>query len=582
MTTTAIGQTPATQSTQTPASAAAAKTVPMGIEPRVLTASDAALYQKVFELQRGGNWAEADKQIKKIQDTALMGHVLHQRYMHPTKYRSSYIELRDWMTLYADYPEADEIYALAMKRKPRKEVAPVPPVPQRYVPPVTTSDAQPLSPQEQARRNRAAQVRASIASALAAREPEKAESLLKAVKGKDVFDDDAYGTQLSLIAKTYYFNQKYKKALDLGDDAVDKGKGDIAEGAWVAGLSAWRMGKYGKAAKMFEKTWDAPDSGTQLGVAGAYWAARAHIKEREPEKAVALLEKAAEARRTFYGILAARQLGIVPAYDWTPPTITQGDLNEALYYPGARRAVALAQIGDQITADEEMRLAMRRLGPDVPRDGLVKVAARLDFIGAAVTLARFTERKGGAIVEPALFPMPSWQPEDGFKLDRALLYAFMRQESNFMVRATSSAGARGLMQLMPATAGYIAGDNSLKDRNSERLYDPSFNMKLGQKYLMYLFDKGVTQNNLILVAASYNAGPGNVAKWLARDDSGNDWLLFMESIPIFETRAYVEHVLENLWVYRARFGQPSASLDAMVVGAAPTYDRHDNRELASQ
>jgi soluble lytic murein transglycosylase len=257
--------------------------------------------------------------------------------------------------------------------------------------------------------------------------------------------------------------------------------------------------------------------------------------------------------------------------------ITQADLNEALNLPGARRAVAFSQIGETARADEEMRLAVRRLPPEAPRDGLLKVAARLDFIGTAVTLARHTERRGGAIVEAALFPVPNWEPQDGFKLDRALLFAIMRQESNFMVRATSSAGARGLMQLMPATAGYIWGDNSLKDRNSERLYDPAFNMTLGQKYLLYLFDKGVTQNNLILVAASYNAGPGNVARWLDRDDSGGDWLLFLESIPIFETRAYVEHVMENLWVYRARFGQPSPSLDAMVVGQAPRYSADEIR-----
>jgi soluble lytic murein transglycosylase-like protein len=138
------------------------------------------------------------------------------------------------------------------------------------------------------------------------------------------------------------------------------------------------------------------------------------------------------------------------------------------------------------------------------------------------------------------------------------------------------------MQLMPSTAGYIARDNSLKDRNVERLYEPGLNMKLGQKYLLYLFDKGVTQQNLILVAASYNAGPGNVAKWLDRDDSGGDWLLFMESIPIFETRAYVEHVLENLWVYRARFGQPSPALNAFIAGEAPRYASADPRDIAAQ
>jgi soluble lytic murein transglycosylase len=556
------------------------QTVPPGVEPQVLTAADAALYRSVFELQKDGKWAEADKQIKKIKDTALMGHVLYQRYLHPTKYRSSDVELSDWMTLYADHPEADEIYALAMKRKPKREVAPVPPVPQRYVPPDVAGTGEALSPQELERRRKESQVRSSISAALKDRDPEKAERLLRA--GKGVFEPAGYGTQMSAVAKGYYFNQQYRKALDLGDDAVDKGHGEISEAAWVAGLSAWRMEKWGKAARLFEKTARAPDAGPSLGSAGAYWSARAHLKDREPEKAVEMLNVAVQNRHAFYGILAARQLGLPLPYDWTAPTITQADLNEALNDQGVRRAVALSQIGDKGQADEEMRLVIRRLAPDAPRGGLLRVAFRLDFIGSAVTLARYTERKGGPLVEAALFPLPKWEPQDGFKLDKALLYAFIRQESNFMTRVTSSAGARGLMQLMPATAGYIAQDNSLKDANAERLFDPSFNMMLGQKYLLYLFDKGVTQNNLILVAASYNAGPGNVSKWLDRDDSGNDWLLFMESIPIMETRGYVEHVLENLWIYRARFNQPSPSLDAMVVGEAPTYSRNDPRELASQ
>jgi soluble lytic murein transglycosylase len=571
----------ATQAAGPPPSPASIS-VPVGVEPRVLSPEDAEAYRKVFELQKDGRWAEADKQIKKIKDTALMGHVLYQRYLHPTKYRSSYIELRDWMTLYADHPEAEEIYSLAMKRKPKREVAPVPPVPQRYVPPDVVGTGEALPPEEMERRRKESALRASIAAALKDRDPEKAESLLRTAKGKDIFKPGGYDTQLSLIAKAYYFNQKYKKALDLGEDAAGRNDGEVAEAAWVAGLSAWRMEKYGKAAKMFERTARAPDSGNSLGSAGAYWAARAYLKDREPERAVEMLNLAMQSRRTFYGILAARQLGLPLPYDWSDPGLTQADLNEALNNVGVRRALALSQIGDRAQADDEMRLAVRRLSPDTPRAGLLRVAYRMNFIGSAVGLARYTERKGGPLVEAALFPLPDWQPEDGYKLDRALIYAFTRQESNFMTRVVSSAGARGLMQLMPTTAAYISGDPSLKDRNAEKLFDPGFNMSLGQKYLLYLFDKGVTQNNLILVAASYNAGPGNVSKWLDRDDSMGDWLLFMESIPIFETRSYVEHVLENLWVYRARFNQQSPSLDAMLVGEAPTYSRSDPRELAAQ
>ena len=555
--------------------------VPAGIVPSVLSPEDVDAYKQIFELQQDGRWAEADKYIKKVKDTALMGHVLYQRYLHPTKYRSTYVELRDWMTLYSDHPEADEIYSLAMKRKPKRDVAPVPPVPQKYVPPDILGEGEPLPPEELERRRKESAVRSQISSALGDREPEKAERALMAAKGKGIFTPASFDTQLSLIAKAYYFNQKYKKALDLGEDAAERPDGDVAEGAWVAGLSAWRMQKYGKAAKLFEKTVKAKDAGASLGSAGAYWSARAHLKDREPEKAFEMLNTAVKNRRTFYGILAARQLGMPLPYDWTAPSVTQADLNEALNSQGARRALALSQVGNRAEADEEMRLVIRRLAPDAPRGGLLRVAYRMDFIGSAVTLARQTERKGGPLIEAALFPTPDWKPQDGYKLDRALIYAFTRQESNFMTRVVSSAGARGLMQLMPATAAYISEDPSLKDRNAEKLFDPGFNMMLGQKYLLYLFDKGVTQNNLILVAASYNAGPGNVSKWLDRDDSLGDWLLFMESIPIFETRAYVEHVLENLWVYRARFGQPSPSLDAMVVGEAPTYVRRE-RELAAQ
>lgn len=578
---TALAQDAAAQAAG-PVPSPASVSVPVGVEPRVLSPEDAEAYRQVFELQKDGRWAEADKHIKKIKDTALMGHVLYQRYLHPTKYRSTYYELRDWMTLYSDHPEADEIYELAMKRKPKRDVAPVPPVPQKYVPPEIFGEGEALPPEELERRRRESAVRAQISSALGDRDPEKAERTLMAAKGKGIFLPAGFDTQMSLIAKAYYFNQKYKKALDLGEDAAERNEGDIAEAAWVAGLSAWRMQKYGKAAKLFEKCARARDAGNSLGSAGAYWAARAHLKDREPEKAFEMLNLAVQNRRTFYGILAGRQLGLPLPYDWSAPMLTQADLNEGLNNPGVRRAMALSQVGNAAEADEEMRLVIRRLAPDAPRAGLLRVAFRLDFIGSAVTLARQTERKGGPVVEAALFPLPNWRPQDGFKLDRALLYAFTRQESNFMTRVVSSAGARGLMQLMPATAAYISEDPSLKDRNAEKLFDPAFNMMLGQKYLLYLFDKGVTQSNLILVAASYNAGPGNVTKWLDRDDSLGDWLLFMESIPIMETRGYVEHVLENLWVYRARFNQPSPSLDAMVVGEAPLYSRSDARELAAQ
>ena len=171
----------------------------------------------------------------------------------------------------------------------------------------------------------------------------------------------------------------------------------------------------------------------------------------------------------------------------------------------------------------------------------------------------------------ALYPTPDWVPSDGFKLDKALLMAVMRQESAFNAYAVSYAGASGLMQLMPATAAYIERDNSLRRKNRRKLFDPSFNMKLGQKYLNYLMRHKMTDGNLMLVIAAYNAGPGNIAKWKLRTGHGDDWLLFMESIPNRQNRNYVERVLANLWIYRLRFGQEAPTLDQVAQGALPRY-----------
>ena len=96
--------------------------------PRVLARADAERYVDIFRLQDGGRWKEADRLITVLDDRLLMGHVLAQRYLHPTKYRSRYKELKAWMALYADHPDARRIYKLALRRKPKNWRAPVPPI----------------------------------------------------------------------------------------------------------------------------------------------------------------------------------------------------------------------------------------------------------------------------------------------------------------------------------------------------------------------------------------------------------------------------------------------------------------------
>ena len=92
--------------------------------PRILSDEDVALYRRIFALQVGGQWKAADHLVAKLTDPLLMGHVLAQRYLHPTKYRTRYEELKAWMAKYADHPDAGRLYKLALKRKPKNWLAP--------------------------------------------------------------------------------------------------------------------------------------------------------------------------------------------------------------------------------------------------------------------------------------------------------------------------------------------------------------------------------------------------------------------------------------------------------------------------
>ncbi|MFD1380715.1 lytic transglycosylase domain-containing protein [Fodinicurvata halophila] len=166
-------------------------------------------------------------------------------------------------------------------------------------------------------------------------------------------------------------------------------------------------------------------------------------------------------------------------------------------------------------------------------------------------------------------------------MDRALLYAFMRQESNFQPGASSGLGARGLMQIMPATARYLASKReSLQPISGQPLDKPDVNLAYAQQYLLYLMEEQAAGGDLIRLMISYNAGPGNLQKWEEQlaDATGDvlaDPLLFLESLPSYETRHFVRRVLTNLWIYRKRLGQIPSSLEDLASGSWPHYASYD-------
>jgi soluble lytic murein transglycosylase-like protein len=169
----------------------------------------------------------------------------------------------------------------------------------------------------------------------------------------------------------------------------------------------------------------------------------------------------------------------------------------------------------------------------------------------------------------SLYPIPPYEPRGGYAVDRAVVLAFARQESRFQSAALSRVGARGVMQIMPTTAAVITGDRSLARRNRARLDDPVYSMTLGQDYLRDLLDR--QGGNLFSVAAGYNAGPGNISRWMSLHQEMNDCLVFIESLPAAETRNYIKRVMVNLWMYRMRLGEPIDGLDDVAQGRWPVY-----------
>jgi len=211
---------------------------------------------------------------------------------------------------------------------------------------------------------------------------------------------------------------------------------------------------------------------------------------------------------------------------------------------------------------------------------MLALAARIGLPATQLRVAQSLAKKDGRRHDGGLYPLPLWKPESGYLVDRALLFALMRQESAFNVRAKSKAGARGLMQLMPRTASFIARDNRIHRSRREFLFQPEFNIELGQKYVLHLLANPNIADNLMLTIAAYNGGPGNLRKWMRRTEFNDDPLLFKESLPARETRLFIGSVFTNLWIYRARLGQDAPSLDAIAGGQWPLYKPRDPSAIA--
>ncbi|CAN0095001.1 unnamed protein product [Discosporangium mesarthrocarpum] len=552
---------------QTALAGPAALAIPgIGTVDGVLSAADVERYRRVFELQESGNWKQADAIIRRIDDDRLMGHVLAQRYLHPTKYRSRFSELRDWMARYADLPQADRIHRLAVRRQPKGAAGPKAPVRHSYR---TVGTETAIASERRRASTRSHRLYTQIkARALRGWPTGALEMLNSAAAQRDMAPWQADEARRE-IARAYFRAGKDAEALAMAQQVLAH-TGESPLAYWWGGLAAWRLGRIEDSQRLFTLLAQSDRASEWAVSSGAFWASRAYLVGGRPEQVNDMLALGAAHPLTFYGLLSRAALGLELPLDWTQPAIAHDDLERIAQTGYGSRALALIQVGREAEAEPELRnlvAADPATGPAVlslsVRAGLPALSLRLAGYGATPDLA------------VAAWPMPDWEPEEGFAIDRALVFAFIRQESAFNARARSHAGARGLMQLMPRTASYIAGERALHGRGKHRLFDPEFNMALGQRYIAYLIATDGIGTDLFRLAAAYNAGPGNLRRWESAIDYMDDPLLFIESLPSRETRLFIERILTNFWIYRDRLDQEAPSLDDVVSGTWPAYVAQD-------
>lgn len=553
----------------------------MAAPPKVLSEEDKERYGRIFSLQEDARWKEADAEVAKLTNKTLVGYILADRYLHRCCYRAKYKELRQWMARYSDHPQARRIYALALLKRPRGAARPrrPQPSPRSRRRPVYRPDTS-LPPRPRVSRSKRRSVhylKRRIKRSINRRRPANALKLLDRFGAERYMGRARYDQERTKIAKAYLSRGNPQKAYELAREAAARSGTYLTDAHWVLGLAAFRLQKYEEAAENFEKVANAASESEWLRAAGGVWAARAWLAARKPKNVNRWLELAARHDRTFYGALARQQLGMDPGHDFDVlPRLDRQEVERIKRLRAGQRGLALLQLGESRFAGYDLLRSYFRDGERMDEAYLA-----LSLMGGMPRLSLKVGRRvldrTGQRYDAALFPIPEWKPKNGYQIDRALLFAIMRQESGFNSTARSRSGARGLMQIMPATATFIARDRSLRRRKTGRLFDPNFNIALGQKFLRHLLRRPRIRGNLFFALAAYNAGEGNLAKWRYRDDP----LMFIEAMHLRETRIYVEKVLYNVWVYRHRLGQSAPSLEALAAGKAPIYKALDNSPSAN-
>nr|WP_137678262.1 lytic transglycosylase domain-containing protein [Parerythrobacter lutipelagi] len=529
--------------------------------PELLSNSDKEYYAKLFRAIDRENWTEVENLLQQRDDGPLHQAARAEYYLHANSPQVPADSIRQWLSAGTDLPHADRLATLGEKRG-LDATYPVPRE-QSFVSQGYASKR--ILPRRVNDGSMPGSVSAAILDKIKNDDPDGARILLDGVDAQ--LSGEARAEWRQRVAWSYFIENQDSAALGMAR-TVSEGSGAwVAEGDWVAGLAAWRLDDCEIASVYFQRSAQRATN-PELSAAAFYWASRSLIRCRNPEKAAEQLRGAARMDETLYGMLALEQLGQAVPQAHKTPDFDESDWRTLRNVPNVRTAVALSEIGRSDLADEILR-HQARIGNASQYGELSRLARELGLPSTQLWMAHNAPR--GARSEPALrYPAPRWQPVNGWKVDPALAYAHTLQESNFRAAVVSPAGARGLMQIMPAAARDHAGKIGVSG-SARDLSQPEINLAFGQEHLEMLRDSSATGGLLPKIMAAYNAGLSPVTRWNSEVRDQGDALLYMESIPYWETRGYVAIVMRNYWMYERQAGGPSPSRAALAQGMWPTF-----------
>ena len=517
--------------------------------PQLLSADERGYYASLFAAIEARNWDRVEVMLAGRSEGPLHGAALAAYYLHPESPRIELPRIEAWLARYAQLPQAEAMVRLGQTRglenPPRlpgaRDLVRQPGSSKRIRPGTINDGTMPAS------------VRAAILEHITNDDPDGARLLLDGVDA--TLSPQARAEWRYRVAWSYYIENQDAQAWALADTVRDNGSGPwVAEGDWAAGLAAWRLGDCDKAAEAFQRS-AAASTNPNLTAAAHYWASRALIRCRFPEKSDEQLRGAARFPETLYGMLAHEQLGRDLPETHAQPDLTEADWRRLRDEDAVQQAVMLAEIGRRDEAADDLVWLVRTGDPD-DYPALSRLARALGLTGAQTFMAYNAPRGEGA--HPSLrYPVTFRTPVGGWRVDPALAFAHALQESNFRERVVSPAGAIGLMQIMPITQREYAA--SINMSSNADLKDPAVNLAFGQRTLESLSTASYTQGRLPKIMAAYNAGPSPVARWESEIRDAGDPLLYMESIPYWETRGYVAVVMRNYWMYLRQADAPAPS-----------------------